>query len=71
MRLQPQRQGREPCCQSRFLDQALTILAYIWLPEIRIFKFFEPYWTCFMKVESAVVLFFDHFILYWACIADC
>jgi len=28
-------------------------------------------WTCFMKVESAVVLFFDHFILYWACIADC
>jgi len=32
---------------------------------------FESSWTCFMKVESAVVLFFDHFILYWACIADC
>ncbi len=28
-------------------------------------------WTCFDKVESALGLFYHHFIFYWACIADC
>ncbi len=40
-------------------------------PQYDIIPIGKNQWTCFDKVESALGLFYHHFIFYWACIADC